>query len=183
MVSSCNILCSGPSKKSYVDNGLVNISCNVPWTKSEYTLIGDPVVVIKDLEINCIHPETKLVISNLCFQYLRAINNFEKIKHRVHSVYKIQETFIDLKRSTGHYACEWAISQGYNELNIYGCDNYFGDDLCIDNWSHDKNQPHYMENHNLQRPESDLQNRGLKWRRHWSVLINKYNNVKFNFIP
>ena len=183
MAKSCNILCSGPSRKSYIDNGLVNIACNIPWTRAEYTVVGDPAVILKDIEVNCISLDTKLVLSNLCVEWLKATNKFEQIKHRVHSIYKIQENFIKLKRSTGHYACEWAISQGYNELNIFGCDNYFGDNLCIDNWSHEKGQSHYMENHNLKRFKEDLQIRGLKWRHHWSVLINKYNNVKFEFIP
>lgn len=88
-----------------------------------------------------------------------------------------------LRRNSLHYAAEWSISKGFKKLNIYGCDNWFGDRLCKDNWSHTPNTIHFIDpKETTFMSDEQLFLRGEKWIETWNYLINLHSDVEFNFI-
>lgn len=191
----CNILCSGPRRKSFVQNGYTNIAVNIPWTNNiEYMVFSDttiPPVLLKYPDI--VEPQTKLIIGPGVIEILKGMQRWEEFRSlfNVQGMYKFTEDRNSITtgyaRSSGHYACEFAIGQGFTELNIYGCDNWFGDRLCIDNWSHKKGTRHYIPNdlyeHDWEFHVGSLNDRADFWLVHWKHMVKKYHNVKFNFIP
>ena len=181
----CNLLCSGPRKQSYEPNGLLTIACNVPWTKVDYTVIFDEVVLMKIVEIpSVIDAETKLIISSRAYQELIRTKSKTKLKNKIACVFKYSSlSEKEFLRSSGHYAAEWAIFKGFTKLNIYGCDNWFGDFKCLDNNMHDITKPHYIKNFNVDFSADVQTARGLYWKQSWEKMIKQNPNVEFNFIP
>jgi hypothetical protein len=185
ILKECNVLGSGPSRKSYIANDLPSIGCNFPWTRVDKTVIFDSAPIIKLLENNNLIPlETKIIISNYCYDCLISNKLYDSIKHRIDSIIKIESlSYQHFRRSTGHLAAEVMIYEGYNKLNLYGMDNYFGDLLCLNNFSHQEGADHYIENLNLKvYTEKELIIRGDQWRKSWNYMIKKYKHVEFNFI-
>ena len=184
--NECNVLCSGPSRKSYIQNDLPSIGCNFPWTKVDYTIIFDFPAIDKLCENPLlIDDSVKLVIHQRVYGHLKHTNKLDILKSKIDSIfnYPIGNT-AEFFRSSGHYAALYMISMGFTKLNIYGCDNYFGDDRCVDNYTHQIGFPHYIENTNLINfGEERLIKRGVSWRDEWHKMIKQHPNIHFNFIP
>jgi hypothetical protein len=186
MIKAGNVLCSGPRRRSYVPNELPSIGCNFLWTDAQWTIIKHPIVIHTLLKSPDIMPEhTRLIVEYECLRHLKDDGVYDQIKHRIHSIFKYKGM---ISRSTGHNAAEWMIQQGFNYLNIYGCDNWFGDVTCTDNWAHCNDNPNKVYNENLimgySKDEIDhLTTRGHNWKTAWVYLINKYTGVTFNFVP
>ena len=183
-LKECNIFGSGPSRKSYVPNDLPSIGCNFPWTKVQSTLMIDTEAIDKlCLNTSLIEVETNLILHKDIYYYLLQTNKIHLLKNKIHSIFKLKESTQKFKLSSGHNACLYMISNGFNKLNIYGCDNFFGDDTCLENISHDKSLPNYIENAFLQICSIDvLTERGIFWRGYWHKMIKQYPHVEFNFI-
>jgi hypothetical protein len=179
-----NIIGSGPRRTSYVPNGLPSIGCNFPWTPVDWVCIWDPHPLFKWIEYPEVIPEpTKFVISKLVKEVFIDENKYHLIKPRVHSIISDNTT---QRRSSGHWAALWMIHQGFNTLNLYGIDNWFGDLLCLENITHDTSRPHHIENMNLRNIQTDkdyILNRGIEWKQTWHDMIKTYPHVVFNFIP
>jgi hypothetical protein len=180
-----NVLGSGPSRISYIPNNLPTIGCNFPWTRVDWTLIFDYQPTLKWLETPSVFPQKlPFIISEHTYKYLKTKNLLHKIRHRIIDVFKKHNlSSIEFAGSSGHYATEWMIRQGFTKLNLYGMDNYFGDLKVLDNFSHQPGTLHYIDNINLtQYSEETLLRRGREWQISWKRII-KYNpNVEFNFI-
>jgi hypothetical protein len=181
----CNLLCSGPRKKSYKKNGLPTIGCNIPWTDVDYTIIFDEVVLMKIIEMpDIIKEDVKLILSTVAYQELRRTKSVDKLKNKIECVFKYnslsEKIFL---RSSGHYAAEWAIFKGFKKLNIYGCDNWFGDMKCLDNNMHNKANPFYIKNLNEDFDEKYQIMRGEYWKKSWEKMIIQNPSIEFNFVP
>jgi hypothetical protein len=194
ILTECNLLGSGPRRNMFIDNlDMVNIGCNFPWTRFDYTIIDHRAPLYKLISTPESIPEpTKLVISNNCLKFLKEENFYNQLKDRIDSVFVHYDTLTYgiknrkkniLNRSSLHYAAEWAIYKGFKKLNIYGCDNWFGDLACTKNWSHTPNTVHYIDpTKTTFLDEHALQERGKKWIETWKYLIKYYSNVEFNFV-
>jgi hypothetical protein len=185
IIKEGNVLGAGPSRISYIPNHLPSIGCNFPYAKVNWIMTIEEVVILKWLEDPSIFdPEAKFIINQNVYSYLKRENILNKVKHKIHSIYKIHNiSSIEFTGSSGHYAAEWLISQGFNKLNLYGMDNYFGDTLCENNYSHQPNTSYYMSSRSKEfyTPEQLIQ-RGKEWQTSWQRII-KYNpNVEFNFV-
>lgn len=191
MIKECNIVGAGPSKSSFEKNDLVTIQCNFLWTHDvDFCIALDPIVPLKMLDNPDLLPShVKLIISKFAKQHITALNRYQELTPKLEAVFNITEGNMERKRSTGHYAAEYMISQGYNKLNLYGFDNWFGDKLCIDNWTHTKNTPHYVYVEIYHEPNTftqkipELMERSKFWNDQWQLLITKHSDVEFNFIP
>jgi hypothetical protein len=184
-IKECNVLGSGPSRVSYVPNELPSIGCNFPWTKVDWTIIFDPDPLVRLADNPAlIDLDTQLIISKHALIHIKHHKLIDKIPHKIAATYKnISHPEYGFKRSSGHYAAQWMISMGYNRLNIYGCDNYFGDLYCTDNYSHTPNTAHYIDNTNLKvYSDEQLRNRGKEWHHAWKMLEKQHPNVEFNFV-
>jgi hypothetical protein len=186
---SCNILLNGSRRKSYEPNGLLNIGVNIPWAPAEYTIVDDMHSIknmIKNWNVDPLPKNTKIIMSFIKYKFLKQHGGLETIKDRLHAVYKTSNPNTkQYGKSSGHDACEWAISQGYTVLNIYGCDNYFGDDECLESFTHDfENNKFATVNKYVDLlTEQERIERGILWRAKWHYMINKYPGVTFNFVP
>ena len=185
MIKECNVLGSGPSRKSYVPNDLPTIGCNFPWTKVNWTLMFDYQPLMKYFEdASVFPPNLQFIVSKHCYDYLKKQNLLHKIEDRIISIFnKHKLVSVEFSGSSGHYAAEWMIHRGFTKLNLYGMDNYFGDILCKDNFCHLEGADHYIDNVTKNAlTESQLLKRGLDWQLAWKRII-KYNpNVEFNFV-
>lgn len=181
----CNLLCSGPSRISYKENNIPTMGCNIPWAKVNWTIIFDSIVLEKIIDFpDFLHKDTKLIISNHAKSEMKLQNKLNLLKHDIAGTFRHHySTTHILKRSTGHYAAEWLIHMGYTKINIYGCDNWFGDDLCLENYMHDESNPLNIPNENIEKGINYVKYRGYKWRKSWQRLINQNPNIEFNFIP
>ena len=182
----CNILGSGPSRISYRENELISIGCNFPWTKVDMTIFFDIEAIYRLCETpTLIDQNTKLIIHQRVYSDLNQSKKIGGLKYRIGGVFNSPLSFNQkFTRSSGHYAASWMINLGYNKLNIYGCDNFFGDDLCLINYSHEPSTPHYIENPNIERYSVEqLKTRGKTWREEWHKMIKQHPKVEFNFIP
>jgi hypothetical protein len=185
MLKEGNVLGSGPSRVSYIPNGLPTIGCNFPWTKVDWTLIFDHEPILKWLETPSVFPEgLPFIISWHCYDYLKKNKLLDKIESRIICVFKRYNSNPNLEYpgNAGHYATEWMIKQGFNKLNLYGMDNYFGDLLCKDNFSHQLGAIHYIENIDANWSEEQLVKRGKDWQTVWKRIIKCNPQVEFNFI-
>lgn len=123
--TACNILGSGPCRKSYVPNGLINIGANFPWTEFDYTVISHKEPIIRYLKTPDLIPEpTKLIINDLVWVWAKQTGVWDDIKHRVvpEIIKNIGYKPNGYRYSSGHYAALWAIEKGYTKLNLYGFD-------------------------------------------------------------
>ena len=186
---SCNILLNGSRRKSYQPNGLINIGVNIPWAPAEYTIVDDLHSIknmIEKWNNDPLSQNTKIILSMIKYRFLKMHGGLETIKDRTYAIYKTSNPeHKQYGKNSGHDACEWAISQGYNELNIFGCDNYFGDDQCKESFTHDfeNNKFATVNKYNSTLTEQERIERGIRWRAKWHYIINKYSDVTFNFIP
>jgi hypothetical protein len=180
-----NVIGSGPSRVSYIPNDLPSIGCNFPWCKVDWIIAIEKYPILNWLEDPSIFDEhSQFIIDTIVYNYLKQENILDKVKHKIHSIYKRHNmSSVVFEGSSGHYATEWMISQGFNKLNLYGMDNYFGDILCADNYSHQPDRKFYAPNRSKELySEQQLIQRGKEWKIGWERII-KYNpNVEFNFV-
>jgi hypothetical protein len=175
-IKSCNILGNGPSRKSYSPNGLTNIGCKVPWAPAEFTIIKTLPVINKLISTPTLIPlATKLILLRTVFDYIIK-NNFElHFKNRIADVYDLG--LYELTNSVQD-ACLWVIKQGITEINIYGCDSYFGDTDLTDSYSHLEGTEHYLDKTAVEIVEEKMQS----WKNQWEIIVTYNPNIKFNFI-
>jgi hypothetical protein len=182
MIKECNVLGNGPSRKSYVPNDLPSIGCKFPWTKVDITtLVCHNSVNSFVLSPNLIPDTTKILLKQKAYDYVIKNNYKEIVKDRILGIYNST----NLRTSAGHDACLWMISQGYNKLNLYGFDHYFGDILCLDSYTENVTQK-MPDNVKKAKDTGDIdwfKKRNNDWMNSWKVIASKYPNVELNFIP
>jgi hypothetical protein len=181
----CNVLGSGPSRKSYIPNELPTIGCNFPWTRVNWLVFFDVQPILKYLENKkLISDDVKFIVSKHAYDYLKEQNLILEIQNKIECVYKKHNvSTIEYSGNSAHYAVEWAIYKGFKKINIYGCDNYFGDLECTENFTHNKNSEHYIENLWVNvNPKENLLKRGREWQLCWKRIIKYNSNIEFNFV-
>ncbi len=139
------VLGNGPSKKAYDRSGDFVIGCNIP--SDEFSVDA---TVICDEEIAWIIKNDASLIQVPVLISTRVFEKFKefKIEHRfeILHVFKPKEWY-----NSAHYAAEYLIAQGCDEIHLWGCDSIFsntvssttgklipsstdGDDRFIRNW-------------------------------------------------
>jgi hypothetical protein len=185
MIKECNVLGNGPSRKSYIPNDLPSIGCKFPWTKVDITTLVCHNSVNAFLQSPHLIPDnTKILLKQKAYDYIMDNGYSDIFKNRILGVYKSH----NLRTSAGHDACLWMISQGFNKLNLYGFDHYFGDILCLDSYTTNApniNLPRNIRNKDIN-DSKDLdwfKKRNTDWLDSWKVIAAKYPNIELNFIP
>jgi hypothetical protein len=183
LIKECNVLGNGPSRKSYIPNDLPSIGCNCPWCKVDWVIVADPEIIKKSIDDKLYIPSTvKILLGEGAYRILKSENLFDKIKSQVIGIYKHPiRNGLKFTQSSAHFATEWMISQGFNKINIYGCDNYFGDLLNLDSYTHEPGTLEYKQNE-LVHDEQERILRGKDWQKAWHIIINKNPNIEFNFV-
>lgn len=165
------ILGNGPSRIHYTPNNQYEfvMGCNIPWTTTDATCIVDDVVIKKWHEQHDLI-NTKVYYSEKAWQTACELDTsfFSQfyanvVKHGTHY------------DSSGHTAVRTAISLGYTEIDVYGCDSYFS-----------RTVESYTSNYIIRdtSPNSDLRkvDRAIGWRVQWNVLVESNPSIKIVFI-
>ena len=183
-MKECNVLGGGPSRISYIPNDLPTIGCNFPWTKVDYTVINDVDVITKLIEFpELLSEEIGIIFHQKAYNYLLKSNII--LTNRTKSIftfYRINNELIS--RNTGHYAALWMIREGFTKLNIYGCDNFFGDLVAEESFTdtliRNSESKYYISR--ITKTIDERIERGRRWKLNWDIMIEQNPNVEFNFV-
>lgn len=197
----CNILGNGPSRVLFKPNENINIGCVFPWVKCDYLISFDCDVVMKYITTpDCVHAGTKYILHYQAFTLL-----YNEIQTTPHLVDNIHDVYFNVPRvniishrpikgiyipgyklgisSSGHYAAEWAILQGYTKLHLYGMDAYTNDVDSTHSWAHLPNLPHSIPSRSMVGDDPEfILHRKMRWKNAWKHLMLKYKHIEFNFV-
>lgn len=165
------VLCNGPSRVVYQpsDDYQLVMGCNIPWTKTDATCIVDDVVVMKWNE------QRELVNTKVYFSIEAWRKACELDQPFFEQFYAGEVKHGNHYDSSGHTAVRTVLGLGYTEIDIYGCDAYFK-----------QNVESYTSNFITRdtSPNSELRKveRAKGWKVQWNIMIEANRHVKFNFI-
>jgi hypothetical protein len=158
------ILGNGPSREYYDRQGDFVLGCNIPG--DEFSVDA---TVICDEEIVWILKSDPTLVDVPVIVSTKA---WEKMKElRIDSLFTIHHVFKPKDwYNTAHYAAEFLAEYGCNEVNVWGCDSIFKNDITS---TTDKYVP----------KEDTSGDRFTKqWRRIWNDIFDSYSTIKFNVI-
>ena len=114
------VLGNGPSKKAYDRTGDFVVGCNIPT--DEFSVDA---TVICDVEIVWILKDNPSLIGTT--PLIVSTNVFEKMKElRIVDDYIILNVFKPRDwYNSGHYAAQYLIDHGCDEIHVWGCDSIF----------------------------------------------------------
>lgn len=160
------ILGNGPSRVLYKGGYDFAIGCNIPFTDVKFT-------VIYDLDVAKLWQTDRDVIKCPAYFSNYAWNNIdtEFKDYLIYNNFYLGNIIYRLgdKFTSGHVAAQIAIDAGYDELDLYGFDSYFEDNV-------DSYTRNFLTT-TLSGPAIVKY-----WREEWQRLIDSNTNVKFNFI-
>lgn len=117
------ILGNGPSRILYNsenDFDLV-IGCNIPWTKVDATILCDREIV-DVIKNDFILIQVPVIISNIVYERMKEFRIVESFT--ILDVFKPKEW-----HNAAHYAADYLMTKEVEEIQIYGCDSIFENDL------------------------------------------------------
>ena len=160
------ILCNGPSRKLYNPGGYdYVIGCNVPWTNVDATVIID-IDMVKHLANNPELIKYKIYFGRDAWRYTDGINKRKHFLNYLHEIVDPKPPFY----SCGHMALQILLNEGYNEIDIYGCDSRFT--KTLESYTHQ-----YTDSSN-----NDLEKCINAWNVRWDNMIKNNPNANINFI-
>ena len=117
------VLGNGPSREHYDRKGDYVLGCNIPG--DEFSVDA---TVICDEEIIWVLKNDPTLIDVPIIISTKALEKMKELRidslFTIHHVFKIKDW-----HNSAHYAAEFLLDYGCNELNIWGCDSIFKDDL------------------------------------------------------
>lgn len=165
----CNIIGNGPSRLLYVEDGSITYGCNIPLQKVDKLVISDREVIdAYNTNRHLIPKDCTLICSVDVWQRLDLwkLRPQFKLEHLYHVR---KERF-----NTAHYAAVHAISNGFTQLKIYGCDSYHFDSTT-------SSTDEYINNPN--KPNVGFVTKQIAdWRIIWNKLMEENPTVTFEFV-
>lgn len=158
------ILGNGPSRDYYDRRGDYVLGCNIPSDKYsvDATVICDEEIVwVLKNDPSLI--EVPIIVSTKVWEKMKELR-IDKL-FTIHHVFKPKDWY-----NTAHYAAEFLAEYGCNEINVWGCDSIFQDDISS---TTDK----YVHKEDTKGDRFTKQ-----WRRVWNDIFDSYSTVKFNVI-
>jgi hypothetical protein len=161
------ILCNGPSRSSYNPDTeyAYRIGCNIPWTKVDCTVVLDEEVV------RLWHRNHDLITVPTYFS-VKAWRETASLGRAFFEPYLIQ--LVEPRPeydSSGHVACSQMIKLGYTDIDIYGCDSWFRQN--VESYTHD-----FVKSKTIYTADGHV----IGWRRRWNEIIKNNPSVTLNFI-
>ena len=163
------LLCNGPSRVAYKGREGYDyvLGCNFPWTEVDATTVLDiPVVEIWNKDRTVI--PCKAYFSEASWRTAKQLDE-EFFTSKFINEVKVQTNW----HSSGHVGAEILISKGYTEIDVYGCDAWFGNADSFTRAFIPIDSPN-----RVLRAHSKL----IEWRLRWNILKEENPNVKLNFI-
>lgn len=155
------ILGNGPSKHAYDLSGDYVLGCNIP--SAEFSV--DATVICDEEIIWILYQKPDLVqcpiiISTKAYEKMKQLRIDSN--YYIHHVFKPKEWY-----NTAHYAAEYLVEFGCDEIDIWGCDSIFSNDIS-------SSTDEYVKK------EDPVGDRFTKhWRRIWNDIFESYVNIKF----
>jgi hypothetical protein len=155
------VLGNGPSKVAYDRTGDFVIGCNIPT--DEYSVDA---TVICDVEIVWILKNSPHLIGDT--PLIISTNVFEKMKElRIVNDYLILDVFKPRDwYNSAHYAAQYLIDNGSDEVHIWGCDSIFEDDIS-------------SATDEIVKKDMDQDRFIRHWRKVWLEMHQRHANVHF----
>jgi hypothetical protein len=118
-----NLLCNGPRFKHYKPNGLYTMGCNFPPVPVDCSSVIDRNVIHEWVK----HPNYMKDCDHFIFgrATLETFKEYRKFfsEHKIHIVGT--HTVLRSYYSSGHWGAYGLMKLGYTEIDIYGCDTMF----------------------------------------------------------
>lgn len=161
------LLCNGPSRELFESQSKLDydyiMGCNIPWTDVHST-------VILDIEVADYLTEHRPLLKYPIWfgrDAWREIHRKERTKIGTYFKGIVDKTEGE---STGHVGLRKLIEEGYDDIDIFGCDSYF--ELSNKSSTHTfvKNVP------------GNIARQIELWRTHWDNIIDHRIDVSVNFI-
>lgn len=117
------ILGNGPSRTLYNANNEYDfvIGCNIPYEKVDATVICD-VEIVELLKNDFTLIQIPVIISTVVYEKMKEFRIVESFT--ILNVFKPKEW-----HNAAHYAADYLMTKEVEEIQIYGCDSIFENDL------------------------------------------------------
>ena len=152
------VLGNGPSKEYFDRKGDFVVGCNIPGDEYsvDATVICDEEIVWV-LKNNPSLITCPVIVSNKAYEKMKELRIDDHFY--IHHVFTVKDW-----HNSAHYAAEYLLDYGCDELNIWGCDSIFKNDLSstTDAWV-------------KKDPDSDRFTK--HWRRVWDEIFTSHPNV------
>jgi len=158
------VLGNGPSKVAFNNGGHMVLGCNIPGNeyRVDATVICDEEIVwVLKANPNLIN--LPVILSTRAFEKMKELGIVDN--YYVLRVFNTKEWY-----NTAHYAAEYLIEQGCTEIEVWGCDSVFEDDISSET-------DRYVLKLDT-KPDKLIRN----WRRIWNDIFDSNEGVKFKII-
>jgi hypothetical protein len=152
------VLGNGPSKEYFDRVGDYVVGCNIPgddFSVDATVICDEEIVWVLKNDPSLIH--CPVIVSNKAYEKMK--------EFRIDGHFDIHHVFVVKDwHNSAHYAAEFLLEFGCNELNVWGCDSIFKDDLSSTTDVYVKKEP-------------DTQRFVNNWRQVWNDIFQRYPNV------
>ena len=117
------VLGNGPSKKAYDRTGDFVIGCNIPsddFSVDATVICDEEIVWVLKNDLTLI--QVPVIISTKVYEKMKELGIVEHF--HIHHVFKPRDW-----HNAAHYAADYLINYGCDELHIWGCDSIFQDSV------------------------------------------------------
>lgn len=158
------ILGNGPSRILYDPNNDFDfvVGCNIPWTKVDATVICD-IEIVEILRTDFTLIQVPVIISTIVYEKMK--------EFRIEGNFTILDVFKPKDwHNSAHYAADYLMKKEVKEIQVYGCDSIFEDDISSIT---DKTV----------KKDMDFERFVRNWRKVWKDKINNDMNFIVHKIP
>ena len=158
------VLCNGPSRSAYSPDTeyAYRIGCNIPWAEVDCTVITDEQLITainKDRSIL----KYPIYISEEALDVAR--------RYKINDLDILGQVDRHKYASSGHVAVQLAIDLGYKDIDIYGADAQFTNDIRGN-----------IHSYTREFVKDVYSNGSGTWKLQWDQMVDNFKDVKFNFI-
>lgn len=117
------ILGNGPSRTLYNEDEEFDfvVGCNIPWTKVDATVICD-IEIVNLLRNDFTLIQVPVIISTVVYEKMKEFRIVDSFT--ILNVFKPRDW-----HNAAHYAVDYLMNKNADEIQIYGCDSIFEDDI------------------------------------------------------
>ncbi len=117
------VLGNGPSKKAYDRTGDFVLGCNIPtddYSVDATVICDEEIVWVLKNDLTLIR--VPVIISTKVYEKMKELNIVDYF--HIHHVFKPRDW-----HNAAHYAADYLIQHGCDEIHIWGCDSIFQDSI------------------------------------------------------
>ena len=168
MSRRAHVVGNGPSCVEYekIDPSDFSIGCNIPKREVDVSTMADIKFVNVILEDKLV-PNIPVIISNDVLNFLEENNTSDQFN--IIGNFEIRKGIY----SSSHYAAYWLLSQGYDEIHLWGLDSLYE--------NHMFSYTDKIKDTPAKHEDEYISNIIKGWKAYWRRIENEYPTVKFIF--